>query len=221
MSSHAQYNAAKGQRDVYCALNILNDLAQERVVLGLRDIAIASGVTPKIIAPSAQVGDSNNALAIGYAQWLGHELDWPVEERVFQSKTVSKDREGAWFRLAHQSTFYGEIDSKASYVIVDDVVTLGGTLADLRSFIIGKGAKVIAMSAIASGTGADKQIRLGDGTRDKLEKHYGSSLASDCSDILGFPHTCLTNDEAGRLLGCSGYVEFRKNIQRERDKAAP
>lgn len=217
---HPQHRQAKEERDIQSAINILEDIAIEQPLLDLRNVAIAHGVTPHLIAPAATVDESQNALAIGYAQWLGKQLEWPVEERVYQQKTRSKDREGPWFRLAHPSTFYGQIDTGASYVIVDDVITLGGTLADLRSFIISKGGNVIAMSAIASPDGTNSQVRLSDLTRHHLEKHYGPDLSGYCLDVLGHSHDCLTNEEGRKLLGCSGYVEFGEKLQRERNKAA-
>lgn len=219
LSKHVLYPAAKGERDIGAAIDILDDLASEDTVASLRNIAIQRGVTPKIIAPAAQAGDSNNALAVGYAQWLGHELDWPVETEVFQSKAFSRDKLGPWVRISNRSSFYGQIDKGRAYVIVDDVMTLGGTLADLRSFILRKGGHVIAMSAIASRDGADRPIHLGAEMKAKLERFYGNDLAEFCNKLLGFPHFCLTREEGERLLGCSGYVDLRKKILRARDEA--
>lgn len=217
LSSHPLYGAAKGERNVEAALAIIDDLADKRCIYGLVDLADDSRVTPTLIAPACHPGDSNNALAISYAQWLSHELDWPVETRAFQEKTVSRDREKAWVRIANRCDFYGEIDKQAAYVIVDDVITTGGTLADLRSFILRKGGRVIGMSAIAARDGTWQRIRLGDDTRAKLERHYGRDLSEFCREYLGFPHECLTDGEASHFLGCSGYVELRKKIMRARD----
>ncbi|WP_133122825.1 hypothetical protein [Zhengella mangrovi] len=216
---HPLYQAAKGERDVDSAMRIIDDLAKEEVVDSLRGLAIRCGKTPIVIAPSADIAETNNALAISYANWIGHELDWPVEERVFQDKTVSRDRQGGWFRLAHRASFYGQIDSATPYVIVDDVITMGGTMADLRSFIHRKGGSVIGMSAIASREGTDKQIRLGNDTLARLEEHYGSDFSSNCCELFGFPHECFTRDEGLRLLACKGYDSLRENILRARHEA--
>lgn len=218
LADHVLYNAAKGQRDMDSALSLLDDLVLERTIVQLRELENQHGVKPKLIAPAAQVSESNNSLAIGYANWLGHELGWPVDENVYQIKDFSKDKLNGWVRIAHRSTFYGEIDKKTPYVIVDDVITLGGTLADLRSFIIEKGGRVIGMSTIASNDGNDVRIRLDTDTQTKLEKSYGSDLAKFCHEHLGFDHRGFTNPEAGRLLSCSGYVDLRKKIVRGRDE---
>jgi hypothetical protein len=91
-------------------------------------------------------------------------------------------------------------------------------LADLRSFILGKGGSVIGMSTIASKEGDDVQIRLDPDTQTKLEKLYGSDLAKFCDERLGFDYRGFTDPEAARLLSCSGYVDLRKKIQRGLDE---
>ncbi|MFN3832148.1 MAG: phosphoribosyltransferase [Allorhizobium sp.] len=218
MGDHPLYDAAKGSRDVGAALEIMDDLVTADTFNKLKQLEHQYGMRPKLIAPSAQIGESNNALAISYAQWLGHELGWGVEEGIFQTKDFSKDKSTAWVRIAHRSGFYGEIDKTTPYVIVDDVVTLGGTLADLRSFILGKGGRVIGMSTLASKDGNDVQIRLNSSEQTELEKFYGSDLAKFCNELLGFDHRGFTSPEAARVLSCSGYVDLRKKISRGRDE---
>lgn len=217
LKSHPLYSAAKGQRDVGAALELIDDLADKRCIYGLVDLADERRVIPTLIAPSCQIGDSNNALAIGYAQWLSHELDWQVEERVFQRKSLARDKESAWKRIVNRCEFYGEIDKKAAYVIVDDVLTTGGTVADLRSFILGKGGRVIGFSAIAARNGEWQRIRLGDDTRANLEQQYGRNLAEFCYKHLGFSYECLTDGEASHFAGCSGYVDLGKKVMRARN----
>lgn len=212
LKSHPLYQPAKGERDMRSALSLIDDIITKETVENLASLATRSKVAPKLIAPAAQLGDSNNALATGYAYWLGKELDWEVEERVFQAKAFSKDKSNAWTRIANTSAFYGEIDKTTPYVIVDDVITLGGTLADLRSFILGKGGSVIGMSALASRNGHDTPIHLGQKLKSELEKFYGSNFASDCQSILGYSHDCLTRSEGEKVLGCSGYVDLRKKV---------
>jgi hypothetical protein len=217
LSSHALYQPAKGQRDVDAAISLIDDLVTKQCLMNLFDFVDGKAGKPKIVAPSCQPGDSNNALAISYAQWLGHECDWEVETEIFQDKTIARDKSRVWTRIANRCSFRGEIDKAAAYVIVDDVITTGGTLADLRSFIHRKGGTVIAMSAIASRDGRPQRIRLGDDTRADLERFYGNDLAGFCHKNLGFSHDCLTDSEGQALRGCSGYVDLRKKLLRGRD----
>ncbi|MCX7304758.1 MAG: hypothetical protein NTV73_10530 [Hyphomicrobiales bacterium] len=211
LASHALYSAAKGQRDFDAAAELLDDIVSERVYYALFDAVEDFGLRPVLIAPAAQPADSNNALAISYARWLGREFDWPVETRVFHRKSFSRDLKGAWPRIAHPCAFYGEIDTGAAYVIVDDVMTLGGTIADLRSFILRKGGRVIAASAIASPSGDNERIKLGDDTLKRIRGLYRDDIGK-VDAILGYRHVCLTEAEGRRIGGCYGYVDLRKKI---------
>lgn len=211
LSSHALYEAAKGQRDFDSAAALIDDIVSERTYYDLFEHVEDTGLSPRLIAPAARPADSNNALAISYAQWLGREFEWPVEKRVFHQKSFKRDLNGAWPRIAHHSSFYGEIDTGAAYVIVDDVVTLGGTIADLRSFIVRKGGRAIAASALASPSGDNERVRLGDDTLKRIRDLYGDDL-SKVDTLLGCSHSCLTEAEGSRVAGCYGYVDLRKKI---------
>lgn len=216
LATHALYQAAKGQRDFDAAAELIDDIVSERTYYDLFESVENTGLSPRLIAPAAHPADSNNALAISYAQWLGREYEWPVEERVFHEKAFKRDLNGAWARIAHVSTFYGEIDTAAAYVIVDDVVTLGGTIADLRSFIVRKGGRVIAASALASPSGDNERVRLGDDTFKQIRTLYGDDI-SKVDSLLGYGHRCLTEAEGRKIAGCYGYVELRKKILGARD----
>ena len=47
-------------------------------------------------------------------------------------------------RLARQPDFEGAVTQGRDYVLVDDFVGMGGTLANLRGFIEAQGGKVVA-----------------------------------------------------------------------------
>lgn len=219
LKRHALYEPAKGQRDIDAAMKVLDDLIQNRTLAALARLARGLSRTPFLIAPASQIEESNNALAITYAQWLSMELGWPVFESVYQTKAFAKDRSDHWTRLLHRSTFYGDIDTSRPYVLVDDVLTLGGTLADLRAFILGKGGTVIAMSVIATKDGADRAIHLSPAEANRLGEQYGNDFPEFCQTHFGFQPDGFTSPEAGKLLSCSGYVELRKGLLRAGYKA--
>lgn len=221
LKEHPLYSSAKGSRDVYAALDLIDDVVNVEAFERLKAIVQSSKNGVHFIAPSAHEGDSNNALAISYAQWLGKEFDMPVEERIFQQKKHSRDKSDAWFRISHPTEFYGNVDKNIPYVIADDVITLGGTLCDLRSFIHQQGGSVIGMTTLASRDGEDKRISLSDAVRAELERTYGNDLASFCRDIFGYSYDCFSNDEGRIVCNCGGFTQLRKKIVRARDAANP
>lgn len=198
-------------------MTIIDDIARWEAVDELK--MICGGPKCKIIAPAADLAESSNALAITYAHWLAYELDLEVERGVYQDKTVTRDKAGAWFRLAHRAEFYGDIERGRNYMIVDDVMTMGGTLADLRSFIIQNGGGVVGMSVIASDNGNDRPIRLSEDTKGQLEERHGPDLDQLCAELFGFPSECFTEAEGQRIFDCPTHDKIRENILRERDKS--
>ena len=217
---HPLYQSAKQNRDRYAAIDIIDQIAKDDVLNEIYDCHFndSDGAEwPYIIAPAKTIGNRNNSLAISYAEWLGHEFGWPVEERVFQQKTMSRDRNGAWFRLAHRTTFYGAVHAGRNYVIVDDVMTMGGTLADLKGFIESQGGRVICMSVLAHRSGRNVHISLANSTLSALQCHHGPSLGEFCEKELGYDDDCLTEPEAIRLLNAASLDRVREALDGARN----
>lgn len=217
LKDHALYPSAKGERDVFAALDLIDDIAKEEAFNRIRAIVNSAPKGVNFVAPSAHEGDSNNALAISYAQWLGKQFDMPVEERIFQQKKHSRDKSDSWFRLSHPTEFYGSVDKNVPYVIADDVITLGGTLCDLRSFIHRQGGSVIGMTTLASKDGLDKRIGLSQEVRTVLERTYGNDLSTFCHGLFGYSYECFSNDEGKIVSNCKGFVDLKQRVLRARD----
>ena len=65
----------------------------------------------------------------------------------FASPFVGAGRNG-YGRLARQARFRGRVRKKRSYVMVDDFVGQGGTLANLRGWIECQDARVVGAVAL-------------------------------------------------------------------------
>ena len=57
-------------------------------------------------------------------------------------------------RLLHKPRFCGLINEGESYIIVDDIVTQGGTVSALRQYVLSKGGSVAAIVALAYSVGS-------------------------------------------------------------------
>ncbi|WP_373988193.1 hypothetical protein [Duganella sp. BuS-21] len=68
------------------------------------------------------------------AAYLGHILDWKVESDVVQANVVNHTGASGFSRLAKQAFFQGIVPPEL-YVIVDDFIGQGGTIANLRGHI--------------------------------------------------------------------------------------
>jgi MFS family permease len=50
--------------------------------------------------------------------------------------------------------FTGLVQSGAAYILIDDVITTGGTIAALREFVVSQGGRVVAVVALAYAIGS-------------------------------------------------------------------
>lgn len=91
---------------------------------------------------------SNNRLPEAFAKQIDMEVNTEVYEMASQSrKTLS-----AMERLVHKPCFSGKINAGETYIIVDDVVTQGGTISELRKYVLLNGGIVVAVTALAFST---------------------------------------------------------------------
>lgn len=216
LPKHPDYDAAKSMRDAAAAARVIEDLVKDEVIDRIVD---AMGSSPPIIvAPATRPETCDNALAITYAQWLGNELGLHVEEYVFQEPGPSRFGRDGWGRLANPRTFYGRIVPNRNYLIADDVLTMGGTLADLRGFIESQGSKVICCTALAHRSGGHVPISLDKGTIYALNRRYGEALTALWAQEFNYAIECLTEPEAQFLLRFDGDIEgIRARLHGARD----
>jgi hypothetical protein len=72
-----------------------------------------------------------NEIPAAMAKLLSGWLGFPVEASIVQANTVGHTGASGFQRLANQACFVGEVERGERYIIVDDFVGQGGTLANL------------------------------------------------------------------------------------------
>ena len=107
-------------------------------------------------------------------------------------------------RLLARAHFQGAVERGGRYVLVDDVTTMGSTLADLAHHIQAGGGEILGVVVLvsASRTGALAPPRK---TVVKLERRFGDEIRS----IFGVSPEALTADEARYLIGFRNAEELR------------
>jgi hypoxanthine-guanine phosphoribosyltransferase len=86
----------------------------------------------------------------------------------------------------------------ANYVLVDDHVGLGGTLANLRGYAEARGGTVIAITTLTESRDA-RVTSLKPETRNVLWGHHGQALDDLWKSQFGCGIDCLTEVEALNL----------------------
>ena len=154
--------------------------------------------------------DKPNALPLVYATALAKHFDAFLETGIHQINVVSHAFADAQTRILGQPMFIGKIQAGSRILIVDDVVTYGSTLANLRGWLEEQGATVIGATTLAAGFGGTK-LALPDIVRDRLLDRFPRQ-AEALANELGFSAECFTNREARFLAGLKNEHELQRLI---------
>lgn len=219
IAAHPQYAHAKEQASVAAAAAIVEANLKEEVLQTLFDDTFKGDERPPLVViPGVSLAERRNALSITFGGIVAQENEWQVAPHIFQERRANRDRlKDGWYRLTHQPSFYGHVEAGRNYVLADDVLTMGGTLASLRGFIESKGGTVIGMTALASGGGGMKPIALSSDTQMKLNEHLGGALDGLLKTEVGYGIECLTEAEGLFLLRCTSVDQFRKGANASRN----
>ena len=196
---HQSYAAAKsGQSEA--ALSLARDLLSTARLDDLRDIVARQTNHPILLPVTALETTGFNAIPDAMARVVALRLGWPVSSGdIAQSNTVGHTRAKSFNRFVTPATFEGRAVSGGHYVLVDDHVGLGGTLANLKGYLETSGGIVIAMTTLTESRDG-RQIALREESLSVLRSQYGQPLEAYWNTEFGHGLDCLTDVEA-RILG--------------------
>lgn len=89
-----------------------------------------------------------NEIPAAIAIVLGRQLDLPVNNSIVQTNSVGHTGASGLHRLANQAHFEGHVIPCQAYVLVDDFVGPGGTLANLIGYIGSHGGEPLAATVL-------------------------------------------------------------------------
>ncbi len=130
---------------------------------------------------------------------------------IVQSNIVSHTGSDGFSRLARQARFEGSVDSQDVYFLVDDFIGQGGTLANLRSFLISKGAEVVG-ACVLTGKPYSAKLSLSSETLKLLRTKHGIELENWWRATFNFGYECLTESEARYLVNTPTIDRIRNRI---------
>lgn len=197
MRQHPHYEKAKSG-DAAAAYHVARDLVPSKSIIEAHR-AFGSRVT--YIAVDAMERGGHNALphaiAARYAKLTSAKLS--IAE-IIQTNRVLHTGADAMSRMARRAKFSGPVTPGARYVIVDDVVTLGGTFAELADYIQANGGEVAGFVALVNAT-RGSTMRPSTAQLAELTKR---GLDDPIRQLFGIDPHALTRPEAGYLASFRG-----------------
>ena len=208
-TSEEHYIKAKSG-DVLSAFKLLAmELNTYGEIVKLNEIFVQN--SPIIVPVLAIEALGNNRIPAVFSQMIGTMLELEVNEDIVQTVKANHTNAGAYERIVRQPRFDGQVQAGRNYIIVDDTVAMGGTLAALKGYIESKGGNVLRAVTLTGLTVPEFDIVPSEKMINSvLTKH--PKLPEWWQYEFGFPVEYLTQGELGHLRTPSSLDEIRNRL---------
>jgi hypoxanthine phosphoribosyltransferase len=208
VKKHPLYEAAK-TGDAEAASDLINDTFNPDAIEALK--ALLHGKKPILISAHAMEGEGVNAIPETFAEKLAEKLGLEVESGIVQTNIVGHTGSDGFGRLARQPLFDGDVMEGKEYLIVDDFIGMGGTIANLKGYIELKGGIVIGATAL-TGKPYSTKIAPDRNLLQELRDKHGKELEDWWKERFAHTFDCLTQSEARYILKTENADRVRNKI---------
>lgn len=154
VKKHVVYAEAKAGDSDAAFLLVQDTISPDAVE---KVIELAGARNPLLASAHAFEKTGVNAIPEALADELAERTGFPVDGSIVQINVVGHTGANGFSRLARQALFDGDVVADADYLLVDDFIGQGGTLANLKGYIESKGGKVIGATVL---TGKDFSAKI-------------------------------------------------------------
>ena len=208
LKDEREYQAAKSG-DHEAALNLVDRLLAAETVSQIK--AVIGDDRPLLLPVLAVEDAGNNKIPLAMAEVLADRLGLDVELGIVQREKVGRTGAGSDHRLAFNPTFAGDVKSGQNYLLLDDTLTMGGTVASLRGYVENRGGKVVAASVMTAHPGA-VDLAVKPPILAAIEKKHGPAMDTYWKEAFGYGIDKLTQGEAGHLKAAASVDAIRTRI---------
>ena len=206
LKAHPRYKDAKAG-DAEAAVEIVADMALHFLVKSRKQLP--SGAC--FVAPHAREATGDNAIPQVLAQVCAMLAEGDADIDIVQISRVFHTGADPMERMATRADFEGLVIPGKSHVLVDDITTMGGTLAELANYIQIHGGIVSSVLVLAN-AGRLKNLVPSQSLIRQIQSHHGHEI----EQILGIHPTALTANEANYLIGFRSADEIRNRLAKAR-----
>lgn len=159
---------------------------------------LVAGKTPFLASAHAFERTGVNAIPEALADELSKRTGFPADNSIVQVNVVGHTGANGFMRLARQAIFDGEVIVGAEYLLVDDFIGQGGTLANLKGYIESSGGIVLG-ATVLTGKPYSAKLCPTDEQLAALRSKHGNELEIWWNERFGHGFDCLTQSEARYL----------------------
>ncbi len=206
LNEHASNVAAKAGDEV-AAMHLAIDLVDAQMVKAVVD---AAGSAPIFVPVISVEATGKNKIPLAVSEVLASKIGASTTTEIIQVNSPKRTAMDGLDRLLSPPEFDGEVIPGATYVLVDDTITQGGTFAALASHILDAGGKISAVVALTGKQYSAKIIPSSD-LLSNARDLYGD-IESDFRAATGYGFDALTQSEVRYLAKHSDAESVRNRI---------
>jgi len=199
LKSHPDYKAAKAG-DMDAAARLVRDMVKPESLEASRKLGPDVIYVPVHAEEATGKNKIPNMLAMEHAKAAGALVD----SSIVQTNKAFHTGAGPMERLMNRAEFAGKVEPGKRYVLVDDVTTMGSTLADLAAYIQRNGGKVEGARLLVNAARGGK-IAASPKVINELDARHGQAIR----DTIGIAPDQLTGPESQYLIGFKSADELR------------
>lgn len=216
LKEQPEYAAAKGG-DAVAALALAQRLVTPVMINGIAALA-KDHPNPVLVPVLAEEDSGRNKIPLAVAAVLSARLGLAVELGIGQACKVGRTNKGSDHRLVFNPAFLGPVNCGAGYIIIDDTLSMGGTIASLRGYLIGGGAQVLG-AAVMTAFEAATVLPVSAKMLASIRAKHGDAMNDLWVEEFGYGIEQLTQGEAGHLRAAQSVESMRIRIFDARNAA--
>jgi hypothetical protein len=194
------YKAAKAG-DLMAALGLVKRLLRAEF---LDEVKIKFSDADFLMPIYAEEMQGDNAIPIALAASLSYGLNLDFSAECIQTNRAYHTGADPMERLVSRATFGGSISAGKKYVLVDDVSTMGSTLADCASYVANHGGIVVGAILLAN-CSRSRELKAKAQHLKIIEERYYETV----KQLFSIAPSALTYDEALYVVGFRTSDELR------------
>ncbi|MCG7853695.1 MAG: strawberry notch family protein, partial [Methanosarcinaceae archaeon] len=215
ITSHPDHQAAK-EGSINAAIRLVGDLfdVSRAKALGERHPGAI------LVAVHSQEEAGKNKIPIAFAEAISAETGLEVDTEIVQTNVTGHTAKKGLQRLLARAIFDGKVEPGRDYIILDDVITQGGTISELKQYIEANGGIVVEVTALACAQ-FSSIVAINPETVQKLISKYGRTELENILKENRIPPLieALTQSEARLIAQYKGSDSLRSAIAAERQEA--